>query len=133
MSAEFHLRAVGAMLLLLAGLHALFPRWLAWREELPRLSLLNRQIFVVHTLFIVLVLALTGLLSLCMAPELIDGRLANSVCWGLAVFWGARLAVQFCVYDARLWRGSAARTVIHGCAAGVWAYFTGVYVWAALA
>ena len=37
-----------------------FPRQFRWREELARLSLLNRQIFLVHTFFIVLVVTMMG-------------------------------------------------------------------------
>ena len=45
MSLALHLRVAGAGLIVLALAHVLFPRRFAWREELPRLSLLNRQIF----------------------------------------------------------------------------------------
>ena len=54
-----HLRATGIVLALLVLVHAFVPGRLRWREELQRLSLVNRQIFEVHTVFIVLVLALS--------------------------------------------------------------------------
>ena len=40
------------------------PARFRWREELARLSLMNRQIFQVHTIFIVLTLALFSALLL---------------------------------------------------------------------
>ena len=54
----FHLRAAGVLLLTLASVHVFFPRRFRWREELARLSTLNRQIFQVHVLFIVLILVM---------------------------------------------------------------------------
>ena len=40
------------------------PRRFHWREEMARLSLLNRQIFQAHSIFIVLTLALFSALLL---------------------------------------------------------------------
>jgi hypothetical protein len=132
MTPEPHLRLVGVLVLLVAALHGFFPRWFAWRDQLARLSLLNRQIFLVHAGFIVLVLALTGLLSLLAPRELLrPGLLGTLVLLGLAVFWAARMLAQWFVYDAALWRGSLSRTMLHGLAVILCAYFTGVYSWAA--
>ncbi len=132
MTPELHLRLVGFLVLLVAALHAFFPAWFAWREQLARLSLLNRQIFLVHAGFIVLVLTMTGLLSLLAPHELLrPGLLGTLVLLGLAVFWAARLLAQRFVYDDALWRGSLSRTVLHGIALALCTYFTGVYGWAA--
>lgn len=69
-----HLRATGVLLALLVVVHAFVPGRLHWSDELPRLSLVNRQIFEVHTLFIVLVIALSSTLLLTSS----DARLAPS-------------------------------------------------------
>ena len=45
MSLAHHLRLAGTGLVVLALLHAAFPRRFNWSKELPRLSLLNRQIY----------------------------------------------------------------------------------------
>ena len=60
MTLALHLRITGALLLGLAAAHVAFPRRLHWKEELARLSPLNRQIFLVHCLFIVLMLVMMG-------------------------------------------------------------------------
>lgn len=133
MSLEGHLRAAGLLQLALAALHLHFPERFRWREELARLSLLNRQIFLVHTLFVCLVLVLFGSLSLFAAPELLQpSRLARLVSGGIAAFWAVRLLVQWFVYDPQLWRGDRLNTIIHVLCSALWTYLTAVYGVAAL-
>jgi hypothetical protein len=111
---ELHLRIAGILLLFLAAIHPLMPRELGWKEDLAKLTLVNRQVFLVHTAFIVLTLVLMGSLALVYAEELAaQGRLARAVLGGLAIFWGARLFTQQFVYDRTLWRGNARYTAIH--------------------
>jgi len=122
---SMHFRFAGVVLLALAAVHFAFPRWFNWKEELARLSLLNRQIFVVHTYFIMLTVSLFGLLSLVMTEDLLSGsRLARAVLLGMAVFWGFRLYCQFCIYSPELWRGRRLNTLAHLGAALLWFYLT---------
>jgi hypothetical protein len=58
------LRIAGVSLVALGLLHGFFPKRFAWKEELARLSLLNRQIFYVHCAFLVMILVMMGLLSM---------------------------------------------------------------------
>lgn len=128
MSSEPWLRVAGALQLALAALHPFFPRRFGWGEELPRLSLLNRQIFVVHTFFIGLTVAMFGALSLFGAPALTQPTsLSRLVLGGMAAFWGIRLAVQWFVYDSRLWRGHAFNTRMHFAMSALYLYLSGVY------
>jgi hypothetical protein len=129
MNPEYHLRIAGALQILLALLHLAFPKRFHWKEELAGLSLLNRQMFHVHTFFICLVLVLFGALSL-LAPEslLEPSRLARLVLGGIATFWGIRLICQWFVYDRALWRGQAFNTVMHGVFTVLWLYLTAVYL-----
>ncbi len=128
MDSEWHLRIAGALQILLALLHLAFPRRFQWKEELARLSPLNRQIFMVHTFFICVVLVLFGALSL-LAPETLlePTRLARLVLGGIATFWGLRLLCQWFVYDASLWRGQRFNTVMHVLFTLLWLYLTVVY------
>src|SRR5947207_7299564 len=105
MSLRFQLKIVGASLLILAVAHAFFPRRFDWNEELRGVSLLNRQIFLVHCFFIGLILFLFGLLSLFFTDALLDRTaLARLVLGGIVLFWFARLVVQFFVYHSSLWK-----------------------------
>lgn len=128
MSAGFHLQLAGALQIALALLHLAFPQRFAWKEELARLSLLNRQMFLVHTLFVGFVVALFGALSL-LAPQalLAPTPLSRLVLGGLAAFWTLRLVVQCCVYDRSLWRGHAFNRRIHVALTLLWTYLGAVY------
>jgi hypothetical protein len=127
-SLDLHFRIVGALQIVIAALHVTFPKRLGWKEELQRLSLLNRQIFVVHAIFVCVVLLLMGGLSLFAPDALLEPtRLGRFVLAGFTAFWALRLAFQWFVYDQRLWRGSAPNTLIHLVATALWVYFTVVY------
>jgi cation transport ATPase len=126
-----HLKVVGLSLLLLAALHFAFPRRFQWAEELRRLSLLNRQMFLVHCFFIVLTLVLMGALALFFTDALLEATsLARLVLAGLVIFWAARLVCQLAVYDSRLWRGNRFNTVVHVAFTGLWTYYIAVFGWA---
>jgi hypothetical protein len=118
-----HLRISGALLIALALSHLWFPRRFAWATELSALSLLNRQIFLVHSFFIALFVFLnsvlfTGYTGLLLEP----GPLRDVVLTGIAVFWLCRLLVQSFVYDRRLWRGNRLNTMVHFALTAFWAY-----------
>jgi hypothetical protein len=130
-SLSLQLQLAGVGLILLAGLHLTFARRFNWREELARLSLLNRQIFLVHTFFVCLVLTLMGALSAFGSALLLAGTpLARLILGGFAVFFGARLACQWFVYDTALWRGHRFNTAMHILFSVLWLYLTGLYGYA---
>ncbi len=81
---------------------ALTPRVLDWRTSLAALHPFLRRLFWVYGCFIVLVIISFGVLTLLHANELASGAaLPRSVCAMIAIFWLARLGVQFFVFDAR--------------------------------
>ncbi len=81
---------------------ALVPGVLDWRKELAKLAPLSRQLVWVHGAFIVLVILGFGALSVALPGELAAGSwLARGICAFVAIFWAARLAVQFFVFDAK--------------------------------
>ena len=130
MSLELHLRIAGALLLLLAALHPLMPKELGWKEDLSKLTPVNRQVFLVHTGFIVLMLVLMGTLAILYAEDLAaSGRLARAVLGGLAIFWAARLFTQQFIYDRSLWRGNPRYTAVHVVFTLLWTYLTAVFGW----
>ena len=51
-----NLRIVGLMMAGLAVLNLFVPKRFHWQEEMARLSLLNRQIFQAHSMFLILTL-----------------------------------------------------------------------------
>ena len=80
---------------------ALTPGVLEWRRHLANLPPLLRRLFWVYGSFIVLVIVSFGTISLAHAGALASGDpLARSVSGVIAIFWAARLAVQWFVFDA---------------------------------
>lgn len=81
---------------------ALVPRVLDWRSALGVLPPFLRTLFWVYGAFVVLTIAGFGALTLLHADEMACGdRVARSVAAMIALFWGARLAVQLFVFDAK--------------------------------
>ncbi len=124
----FNLRVVGVAMAGLVVLNLFVPGRFGWREDLSRVSLLNRQIFEVHAIFLVLTLALFSALLLTSAEALLEPtRLARAILIGLTIFWGLRLAAQWFYYSPAIWRGHRFNTVMHVLFSGLWIYVTGVF------
>lgn len=131
MSPEICLRAAGLLMLGLSTLHLVFPKRFEWKRDLAQLTLLNRQIFYVHTVFVCLVLLWMGALALLDPAALLErGRLASWVNGGCAGFWFARLCTQHFGYSAELWRGKPLETLVHWLFTGFWVFLTAVFSWA---
>ncbi|MBL8021720.1 MAG: hypothetical protein JNM27_18755 [Leptospirales bacterium] len=122
------IQGVGVLQIGLAILHLLFPARFNWREETARLSLLNRQIFYVHTFFVCVILVLFGLLSVFFASELLRGDLfSRAISGGISAFWFMRLLAQLFVYDSALWKGKTFETTVHIAFILLWIGLTSVY------
>lgn len=125
---DLPIRIAGVCLILLAILNLFVPRRFGWPAELQRLSLFTRQVFVVHCLFIVLILTLMGILSLFFAHTLLEpSPLAALILGGLSLFWLLRLGVQFFFYSPKLWRGNRFNTAMHVVFSCLWVYLVAVY------
>lgn len=129
---EIHFRIVGVLLILLAIIHIAFPKYFNWKEELKPLSLINKQIMVVHTFFIGLVVFLMGVLCLISTKSLIQTKLGHTLTLGLFVFWIIRLFFQLFVYSSKLWKTKTFETTIHIVFIIFWTYISGVFLWATL-
>jgi hypothetical protein len=129
---ETQLKIIGCLLMTLAFIHIFFPRYFRWKEELKSLSLINRQMMMVHAFFIALVVFLMGLLCFTLPRELIETNLGRVIALGLGVFWGVRLIFQLLVYSPQLWKNKRFETAIHVLFSLLWIYFSGIFLWAGL-
>jgi len=131
-----HLRLAGVVMASLVVVNLMVPGRFHWREEMSRLSLVNRQIFQAHSVFLVLTLALFSALLLTCGPALLEPtRLSRAVLAGLTVFWGLRMLMQWCFYSPSIWRGHRFNTVMHYIFSVVWVDVTTVFavaLWANL-
>jgi hypothetical protein len=125
---DTHLRIVGSLLIMLALLHFYFPRYFDWKRDFAPVSMINRQMFYVHSFFIAFVVFLMGVLCLTSSEELIGTVLGKRICLGIGLFWTARLFVQFFVYSSKLWRGKRRETIVHVLFSVFWIYFSSVFI-----
>ncbi len=129
---ELQIKIIGLLLTILAIIHAIFPKYFNWKEELKQLSLINRQLIMVHTFFIALVVLLIGLLCMTSATELIQTKLGKTISLGLGIFWTIRLFFQFFIYSSLLWKGKIFETAVHILFSLLWIYMSTVFLWNAL-
>lgn len=122
-----HLEIIGFLLILLALLHVIFPRYFKWRVELSSISHINRQMMYIHTFFIALGVFLMGLLCLTASNELTTTAFGRRISFGLGIFWFTRLLIQFFGYSSLLWRGKKFETTVHVLFIVLWTYFSGVF------
>lgn len=125
---EIHFKVIGSLFIVLALSHIFFPRYFNWKQELAKLSLVNRQIMTVHSFFIALMVLLIGLLCLTSAHELITTPLGKRISLGLGIFWSARLLIQFVGYSSKLWKGRLFETGVHVLFAIFWTYISVVFI-----
>lgn len=121
---ELHLQIIGTLLIILAVAHLRFPKYFNWKQELHSLSIINRQMMYVHSLFIAIVLFLLGVLCLTSSKELIATTLGRRISFGLGMFWMARLYVQFFGYSSKIWAGKSFATTVHVVFSLFWAYLS---------
>lgn len=123
---EVHLKIIGCLLMLLALIHVIFPKYFKWKDELKGLSLMNKQMMMVHTFFIALTVFLMGSILVLESKELIETNLGRKIILGFAVFWSIRLFIQLFVYSPELWRGKKIETAIHVLFTCFWVYISAV-------
>ncbi|KNB60237.1 hypothetical protein [Chryseobacterium sp. Hurlbut01] len=124
---QIHLIIVGIIFIFLAFIHIVFPKYFEWEKEFKSLSLANRQIMKIHTVFIALTVFLMGLLCLTSANDLMETNLGKKIILGLAIFWTTRLVFQFFGYSSKLWKGKIFETSVHIIFSFLWIYISFVF------
>lgn len=95
----------GFVQILIASANLFLPRRLNYQESLEKVAPIIRQIFVVHSVYIVGVLLLFAALTFGFAAELASGKgLGRFLAAGIALFWLFRAPVQLLYYDASMRR-----------------------------
>jgi hypothetical protein len=94
------LQFAAALQLLILIASALTPRVLDWRTNLTPLHPFLRKLFWVYGTFIVMVIIAFATLTSFHADAMAAREpVARSLCAFIAIFWGARLFVQFAIFD----------------------------------
>jgi len=97
---EFLLFWSGIAHIVLSIASTFIPKALKWKEELAPLQKLLRQMFWTYAGYILVINFCFGLVSIWGAKELINGSfLAKSLTFFIAVYWLARVLIQFFYFD----------------------------------
>jgi hypothetical protein len=105
---------------------------LNWKSELKKLNELSQHVIWTHAAYVWFTILAFGLVSLFIPETLVNKNpLGQAVSMFIALFWGARLIIQFFYFDAKpyltdIWL----KLGYHGLTA-CFAYFTIVYGWVA--
>ena len=124
---QIHLYIIGVILIPLALIHIIFPTYFKWDTELKQLSLMNKQMMVIHTFFVALTVFLMGVFCLIEAESIIHTSIGKTIAMGFALFWFARLVIQFLGYSSSLWKGKTFETIVHVVFSCIWLYFTVIF------
>ena len=80
------------------------PARLGWKEDLPKLTPFNRKLMIVYGGFTVLTIAAFGVLTLYLHGEMLHGeRAATALAVFIAIYWTARIGVDFFYYENKDW------------------------------
>lgn len=125
---QIHLKIIGFLLVALSCAHIIFPKYFNWEKELKTLSLINREMMIVHTFFVAFTVFLMGVLCLVSYNEIIETALGKRIALGFGIFWAARLFIQFFVYSKELWKGKTFETVMHILFTILWTYLSIIFL-----
>jgi hypothetical protein len=99
------IRVAGAVQLAILAANFILPGKLHCRENLARVSRMIRDVFIVHWIYIGLILIFFSALCFWFAPELAGAsRLGHFLSVAMALFWLPRIPIQLFLYDAELRR-----------------------------
>lgn len=128
-------------LLILAGLGQLvlaagslaLPRTLRWSDDTAKLRPLTRQVFWTYAAYIWVTNICFGVVS-TFAPEWLLDRspLSRAVTGYIAVYWGARVLVQFFYFDRSAAPPGAFYQLAEVALVGLFIFLTAVYGYAAV-
>ena len=97
--------AAGAIHLALAAANFLLPGILDYRGNLARMKPIIKQIFVVHSIYLVLILLIFSAACFFFAADLAGASaLGRFLCAAMAFFWLLRVPLQLFYYDPELRR-----------------------------
>jgi hypothetical protein len=105
------------------------PARLHWRDELARLSSLNRKLMWTYGGFTVLTIVAFGALTLGLHEELLRGdRAALGLAGFIGVYWGARIAVDLFWFSHADWPPGRLFVVGHALLLALFLFLAGTYL-----
>ena len=108
------------------------PRRLGWAEDLPKMRSFNRKLMYVYAGFTVLTIVAFGTLTFLLHDEMLRGeRAATALAVFIAVYWTARIGVDFLYYEHKDWPEGRQFVIGHALLTGLFCALAITY-WAVL-
>jgi hypothetical protein len=131
LSLALWLAAAGHFCVLIASFQV--PYRLRWKEDLAKLTLLNRKLMWVHGGFTVYTIIAFGAMSFALHEEMLRGdRAALALASFIGLYWLLRIIVDFAYYSHRDWPSGAAFRVGHALLTSLFVFLSSSYLSVAL-
>lgn len=112
------LAAVGHLCVLGASFQV--PYRLGWKEDLPKMRPFNQKLMYVYGGFTVLTILAFGVLTFLLHDEMLHGeRAATALAVFIAIYWTARIGVDFLYYEHHDWPQGAQFVIGHAMLTGL--------------
>ena len=100
MMIDYSVRIAGFVLLAIGAANFFAFKKLGWNRNLERTETFFRQVFCVHTVFIVFTLLAMAAVCLLATDELVakSSFITSGLIWFMAIFWVVRIMVQLFYY-----------------------------------
>ncbi|HTR46744.1 MAG TPA: hypothetical protein VMM16_05080 [Verrucomicrobiae bacterium] len=126
LSAALWAAGLGHFCVLIASFQV--PSRLGWRQDLAKLTPFNRKLMWVHGGFAVLTIIAFGVFTLALHDEMLRGdRAALCLAAFIAVYWTARIVVDFTYYDHEDWPRGVGFVVGHALLTLLFVFLVAVY------
>lgn len=122
------LQFAGVSMVCLALAHLSFSRMLNWREDLRKLTAINRQVFIVHTVFLAIGILMLGVDCIFFSQTLTDrSQLAMVATASFAMCWFSRLVCQLFIFTGPISENSKLEAVLRICGTSLWTFYTALF------
>jgi hypothetical protein len=122
------LQFAGVSMVCLAFAHLGFSKLLNWNEDLQNLTVINRQIFIVHTVFLAIGILMLGTVCIFFSSTLTDrSQLAIVATASFAMCWFSRLVCQLFIFTGPISDNKKLEAVLRICGTLLWIFYTGLF------
>jgi hypothetical protein len=122
------LQIAGLSMICLAAIHPLLAKLFNWSTDLGKLTQINRQIFIVHTIFLVIGILMLGIVCVFYSGALIaKSTLALVANASFTMCWLSRLICQFFIFTRDMTGNVKLDNVLWFTSTLLWIYYTGLF------
>ena len=122
------LQFAGVTMIVLALAHFGLSKLLAWQEDTRKLTPINRQVFIVHTVFLAVGIFLLGLVCLFFAAAFFEKTTLATVATGsFAMCWLSRLVCQIFIFRSEITNNKQLNSFLQVAGTMLWTFYTGLF------